>query len=294
MLCCLLKLRYKKTNHLYTIHDTAIQYGLTIGSEAFCREIAFVYLIMLWKRACVFLGLVGISCTGLYLIILSRYNRTRRCITPASAPLLDLLAKKGLSAEYMLHVLVECLISSPHVLQSRNKRGQTVLHLLAQQPATTPQLLEFVLDACPSAVYTCDSFFGALPIHYAAEQKSFPVDSLRVLLRANPSSLLQADGAGFLPLHRALSLCDALRFEVLSELLGHGDAVAAIATTNGNLSLHWCVVRGVPEAHFWEVHRRYPQATTSLNNEAKTPLQLAIEMKHCNSRLICNLLSLRY
>ena len=67
----------------------------------------------------------------------------------------------------------------------------------------TCYVVEFVLDACPSAVYTCDSFFGALPIHYAAEQKSFPVDSLRVLLRANPSSLLQADGAGFLPLHRA-------------------------------------------------------------------------------------------
>jgi hypothetical protein len=63
-------------------------------------------------------------------------------------------------------------------------------------------LVEALLEANPNAISQCDTFFGALPLHYCVHQETQNPVIVNILCEAYDKALVTPDGGGFAPLHR--------------------------------------------------------------------------------------------
>jgi ankyrin repeat protein len=145
-----------------------------------------------------------------------------------------------------LGVINLVLLGWPASLQERLVNGLTPVHL-AIATGGARDVVEYLVHWRPAMVREQDGD-GNLPIHYAGwhhdEAWRADADAARALIEAWPESLLEANHAGELPVHRAVQASSPALVQVLAELSPQSLHARNAA---GLTPLHLAVARG-PDA----------------------------------------------
>lgn len=96
----------------------------------------------------------------------------------------------------------------------RSKSSCFPLHYLCKKPKAPLSLMLAMIEAAPAATASKDTDTKSLPMHVACWYEQ-PLESVRALLKANPSCLSSVDKDGNLPLHIAASLSSPQVVELL-------------------------------------------------------------------------------
>lgn len=110
----------------------------------------------------------------------------------------------------------------------------TALHLAVCTPQCPVSVLEALVTAYPAAISTAEPRGGRYPLHMAL-LKGAPVTQIDYLLSAWPTATLQADSAGYLPLHVAVQYASD---SVIQQVLKACPAAASERTARKRYALH--------------------------------------------------------
>jgi ankyrin repeat protein len=142
------------------------------------------------------------------------------------------------------------------------------------------QVVSALLDEYPEGARVPDEN-GALPLHYACEDKSMPVAVVQRLLDVFPKGAQMPDEHGELPLHYALKRDYSDSFQVVSILLDEFPKGAQMPDEDGELPLHYALKRDYPDS-FQVVSillDEFPEGARVSDKWGELPLHLVCERK---------------
>jgi ankyrin repeat protein len=178
-------------------------------------------------------------------------------------------------SEERLHI-VKCLLDAdPSAAKIINGDGDTALHLAVDQECGT-ELLSNLIKAHPDAVMSQNDI-GLLPLHVACYSKHTvrAMETVNLLLQANPSSAKVAGATGHLPVHYAAEFSTS---EVLESIISAHPAglFHACSEDNNNTPLIKAVTAGNEDTVRY-ICKHFPQAVEVQNVHGLNPLHFAAE-----------------
>eukprot|EP01041_Mallomonas_annulata_P011022 gene11022-23028_t len=96
-------------------------------------------------------------------------------------------------------ILQQLLFEFPKSAETKNGNGDLPLFLACRRPNIDANVVDAIIQAYPDATSTI--VYGCLPLHQLVYKNNPPLNSLRVLIAANPSAAKMPNIHGNLPLH---------------------------------------------------------------------------------------------
>ncbi|RYG65650.1 ankyrin repeat domain-containing protein, partial [archaeon] len=162
----------------------------------------------------------------------------------------------------------------PELAKRRHKTtGKLLLHhiVLKSRPATIVEAMRATLALAPDSTKTPDSS-GALPLHWATKNDSFPADCVDILVQSYPQCIQALDQKGCLPLHWAVSTHPP-PLEVIKRLVKLYPKSSSVASSTGNLALHYAVSHDAPSLEVVNLLLAvFPDAVRHKNTVGELPI----------------------
>ena len=173
-----------------------------------------------------------------------------------------------------LSIIEQLLVANPSALQQQESRGKRLPLHICLFKGSTPDVVEYVLEQYPQAVYHADSE-GNLPLHYAAMYACPQIWNL--ILQANPEAAEKANEKLKYPLHlmcaRYFDRHDITRDQVKS-CLDANPAAIRFPDSWGRLPLHLACQGHARKDVIQVLVEVYPEALLQADSSKDTPYDL--------------------
>jgi ankyrin repeat protein len=121
---------------------------------------------------------------------------------------------------------------------------------------------------------------GQLPIHRAMLNVNLPVGTLKLMIDANPQSVLIADRLGQIPLHIA---CQHCAIDIIKCLVGAHQDTLLIPDSSGDLPLHITCLYGRLGVVEWILDGAVSGVSVE-NNQGKLPIEMLLYEANCDRK----------
>jgi hypothetical protein len=127
---------------------------------------------------------------------------------------------------------------------------------------------------------------GSYPLHEAVAAGA-PRGVIEMLLKEADDVLLLTNKHGETPLHIALANQSTVDGDVMDILAGTNLSIARVKEKdNGNLPIHTAAIHGCSVAVAKMLLEIHPNSIHEKNDHFKTPLDLAMEHRHCSEDVV--------
>jgi ankyrin repeat protein len=173
-----------------------------------------------------------------------------------------------------LSIIEQLVFANPSALSQQESRGKRLALHICLLKGSTPDIVKYVLEQSPQAVYHADSQ-GNLPLHYAAMYACPQIWNL--ILQANPEGCKRANKKQKYPLHlmcaRYFGRYDITKDQVQS-CLDANPAAIQIPDAWGRLPLHLACQGHAQKDVIQVLVKVYPEALLQSDSSKEVPHDL--------------------
>ena len=175
----------------------------------------------------------------------------------------------------MFEVVKYLAETNPSSLQMKDEYSQTPLDLACKNRSVTAEIIEFLLEVCPSSVRQLNNCMG-LPMHSLCDVKGMDdevaIDILKLLLEAHPGSVSEIESDMELPLHQAATNKSRAFCRILVD--AYPESIRRVDGAS-SLPLHNACGDGRPETVEY-LFGLYPESLHIRNNGGYLPIHEAV------------------
>jgi hypothetical protein len=176
--------------------------------------------------------------------------------------------------ETPLSIIEQLVFANPSALAQQESRGKRLALHICLLKGSTPDIVKYVLEQCPQAVYHADSQ-GNLPLHYAAMYACPQI--WKLILQANPEGCERANKKQKYPLHLMCARYFG-RYEITEDqvqsCLDANPAAIQIPDAWGRLPLHLACQGNAQKDVIQVLVKVYPEALLQTDSSKDMPYDL--------------------